>query len=199
MGEERWPGHAVLQVPVPALEGFVRARTRHHDPAYLSPDADHVHAHVTVLGPLPGDGEGVDPETAALVAEAVAAVAPFDYRLTRIATFPDGIIHLVPEPDDGFRALTARLVEAFPQFPPYAGRFGRLADLQPHLTLDLRTDERGDPAERVTEESTRALLDTFLDRPLPLACRAERVDLAWYEQHRCRTLASWQLGGRAQL
>jgi len=182
---------------VPALERFVRARTRHHDPAYLSPDPDHVHAHVTVLGPLlPGDGDRVDAETAALVAKAVAGVAPFDYRLTRIATFPDGIIHLVPEPDAGFRALTERLAAAFPRFPPYAGTFGSLAELQPHLTLDLRADG---PGEVVTEASTRALLDTLLDRPLPLACRAERVDLAWYEQDRCRTLASWPLGGRAQL
>ncbi len=194
VGEQRWAGHAVLQVPVPALERFVRARTRHHDPAYLSPDPEHVHAHVTVLGPLPGDGDGVDAETAALVAKAVAAVAAFDYRLTRIATFPDGIIHLLPEPDDGFRALTARLVEAFPQFPPYAGAFGSLEELQPHLTLDLRAEG---PGEVVTEESTRALLATLLDHPLPLACRAERVDLAWYEQDHCCTLASWPLGGRS--
>nr|WP_253945116.1 2'-5' RNA ligase family protein [Nocardioides sp. zg-DK7169] len=174
------------------MERFVRARTRHHDPAYLSPDPAHVHAHVTVLGPfLPEVGDGVGDDVRARVGAVAAAVAPFDFRLARLATFPNGIIHLVPEPDTGFRELTARLVEAFPQCAPYDGAFGSLEALQPHLTLDLRVSE---PGEVVTEESTRALLDTLLDEPLPLECRADRVDLAWYEQDRCGTLASWRLG-----
>ena len=100
---------------------------------------------------------------AAIVAETPA----FDFTLERIATFPNGIIHLVPEPDAGFRELTRRLAAAFPQCPPYAGQF---ADVRPHLTLDARADT-------VSEESTRALLGDLV----PARCRAERLDLAWYQ------------------
>ncbi len=176
-----WPGHSVLQVPVPALEEFVRARTAHYDPAYLGVGPGHVHAHVTALGPFLEDP---DDEALALVGKIAAALEPFDFVLDTMATFPDGIIHLRPEPDAGFRELTSRLATAFPQCPPYQGRFGSLAQIQPHLTLDLRTSD-------VTEASTRALLGDVL----PASCRAERLDLAWYQPGRCALRHSWPLGG----
>ncbi|WP_127480307.1 2'-5' RNA ligase family protein [Nocardioides pantholopis] len=180
-----WPGHPVLQVPVPPLEPFVRARTAHYDAAYLSAEPCHVHAHVTALGPFLADP---DEEDLALVAKVAASVEPFDFVLDRLATFPDGIIHLAPEPDAPFRELTRRLVEAFPQCPPYGGAFGRVEDVVPHLTLDAASNA---PGAAVTQASTRRLLGDLV----PARCRAERLDLAWYEPHRCRVLASWPLGG----
>lgn len=170
-------GHSVLQVPVPELEPFVQARTAHYDTDYLSDDPMFTHAHVTALGPFLAEP---DEESAATVARIVAETPAFDFTLGSIATFPNGIIHLVPEPDGAFRELTRRLAEAFPQCPPYAGQF---ADLRPHLTLDARSDA-------VTEESTRALLGDLV----PARCRAERLDLARYEPGGCRMLRSWQLG-----
>jgi hypothetical protein len=171
-------GHSVLQVPVPPLEPFVRERTAFHDASYVSDDPAFVHAHVTALGPFLDEVGGDD---AAAVAAIAASVAPFDFVLERIDTFPNGIIHLEPEPDGPFRELTHRLWEAFPQCRPYAGQF---ADVRPHLTLDARTDE-------VTEESTR----TALGGLVPARCRAERLDLAWWEPDGCRVLRSWPLGG----
>lgn len=169
----------MLQVPVPELEPFVRARTAHHDTDYLSDDPTFTHAHVTALGPfLPEPDE----DAVASVARIVDGTPAFDFTLARIATFPNGIIHLVPEPDDAFRGLTQRLAEAFPRCPPYAGRF---ADVRPHLTLDARADA-------VTEESTRALLGDLV----PVRCRAGRLDLAWYQPRGCRVLRSWRLPER---
>lgn len=170
-------GHSVLQVPVPWLEPFVRERTAFHDPTFLSDDPAFGHAHVTALGPFLDEVEEAD---AIVIASVAAAVGPFDFVLDRIATFPNGIIHLVPEPDGPFRELTRLLRDAFPQCPPYDGRF---ADVRPHLTLDARTAE-------TTEASTRAALDGVL----PAHCRAERLDLAWWESGGCRVLRSWPLG-----
>lgn len=171
------PGHSVLQVPVPPLEPWVRARTAHYDEQYVSPDPAFTHAHVTALGPFVAE---LDDATARTVAEVAAQVDPFDYTLARLATFPTGIIHLVPEPADGFSRLTDLLVAAFPKFPPYGGEFPPA----PHLTLDLRHGE-------VTEESTRALLGDLL----PVTARAEWLDLAWYEAGRCHLVRRWPLGG----
>lgn len=171
-------GHTVLQVPVPGLEPFVRARTAHYDTDYLSADPDFTHAHITVLGPFLPE---VDADAAAMVAETVAEVEPFEFRLDRIATFPNGCIHLRPEPDDGFRTLTSRLWAAFPECPPYGGEF---PDSTPHLTLDL-----------VHAGVTQASTDTLLaQHPRPDMYVADRVDLAWYEPGRCGRLAAWPLG-----
>lgn len=176
------PGHSVLLVPVPALEPFVIERHRHYDKAYVSSDPAFVHAHVTALGPfLPP--ERVTEAVVRTVDEIACATAPFDFTLQRVETFPNGIVHLLPEPGDGFRALTTALSQAFPQFPPYGGAF---PDPVPHLTLDALS-------RSVSESSTRRAVGPWV----PVACRAERLDLAWYEPHRCRVLRSWRLGGSA--
>ena len=172
-------GHSVLQLPVPELEPFVRERTGHYDLDYVSADPAFTHAHVTALGPFLTE---IDDEAFATVAAIVADSKAFGFTLERMATFPNGIIHLVPEPDAGFRELTGRLAASFPQCPPYGGRF---ADVRPHLTLDARADA-------VTEESTRSLLADLL----PARCRAERLDLAWYQPGGCRVLRSWALPDR---
>jgi len=173
------PGHSVLLVPVPALEPFVLSRTRHYDESYVSADPAFVHAHVTALGPfLPP--EQVTDEVVRTVDEIACATEQFDFTLERVATFPNGIVHLLPDPGDAFRALTTALSQAFPQWPPYEGAF---PDPVPHLTLDAVSDT-------VSEASTRRAVAPWV----PAACRAARLDLAWYEPHRCRVLRSWRLG-----
>lgn len=162
---------------MPGLDAFVRARTAHYDHDYLSVDPAFTHAHVTVLGPFLADPGPADLATVGTIA---AGVAPFDFTLERIETFPNGIIHLVPEPDGPFRLLTTRLWEAFPQCPPYAGEF---PDVRPHLTLDATSPE-------VTEGSTRAAIATLL----PMRSLANRVDLAWWAPGETRLIRSWPLG-----
>lgn len=172
-------GHSVLQVPVPQLEPFVLSRTRHYDTDYVSADPRFVHAHVTALGPFL-DGVALTDEALDLVGGIASATGPFEFTLESVETFPNGIIHLLPEPAHPFARLTAALWDAFPQCPPYAGAF---ADVVPHLTLDALSDD-------VTEESTRALVSGHV----PARCRADRLDLAWYEPGGCRVLRSWPLG-----
>ena len=164
---------------MPPLEPFVRARTAYYDPAWLSPDAAFGHAHVTALGPFLRP-EAIDPGVLGLVAEIARSTEAFTFRLRSIDTFPNGIIHLVPEPDEPFRALTVALCEAFPSCRPYDGAF---PDVHPHLTLDARS-------ATVSEASTAALLGAVL----PVVGRAERLDLALWQEHGCRVLTSWPLG-----
>lgn len=176
----RTPGHSVLQVPVPPLEAFVRARHAHYDQAYVSGDPAFVHAHITALGPfLPAPS--LTPAALAEVAQIASGTAPFDFTLERIDTFPNGIVHVLPEPAAPFAELTRRLWAAFPQCPPYAGAFD---DVVPHLTLDAVSDD-------VSEASTAR----DVGASLPASCRAEELQLAWYEPGSCRVLHSWPLTG----
>jgi hypothetical protein len=169
--------HSVLQVPVPPLEPFIRARTEHYDPSYLSADPAFTHAHVTVLGPFV---DRLTDDVARRIAAIVAEAEPFDFVLAaHLGRFADGTLHLLPEPDEGFRKLTARMAAEFPEFPPYAGELDPL----PHLTVDRLSDD-------VTVASTLELLGDAL----PASCRAERVDLAWYEPQASHVVASWTLG-----
>jgi len=172
------PGHSVLLVPVPAFEPFVRARWEHYDPAWVSADPAFAHAHVTLLSPFLQPP--LDTRALRRLERVLRRHRAFQFELRRIDTFPNGIVHALPDPDDSFRRLTAELVAAFPQCPPYAGEF---PDAVPHLTLDLANGE-------VTEESVTAAVAGLVPAT---GCRADRVQLAWYAQDGCRILQEWPL------
>ncbi|UUW88986.1 2'-5' RNA ligase family protein [Pimelobacter simplex] len=170
--------HSVLAVPVPALEPYVRSRWEHYDPAWVSRDPAFTHAHITVLAPFLPEPTGADLDR---VAEVVQTTAAFDFRLAEVATFPDGLVHLVPEPAEPFAELTDRLWRAFPQCPPYAGEYGAVV---PHLTLD-----------RVGPGVSVATVERDLAGVLPVTLRADRVELHGYEEMNCRFLLGWSCSG----
>ena len=172
------PGHSVLQLPVPALEAWVRARTAHYDEGFVSADPRFGHAHITALGPFQPDPS---PDTLDVIAGLAAVTPPIPVRLADLAQFPNGIIHLVPDPPGRLRDLTARLVAAFPDWPPYGGEFGH--DVQPHLTVDA-------VGEHVSMDSTRALLAEVV----PVTCVLDRLQLAWWESGNCHVMAEWSVG-----
>ncbi|GAA5116699.1 hypothetical protein GCM10023339_25970 [Alloalcanivorax gelatiniphagus] len=177
----RVTGHSVLQLPVPALEEWVRARTAHYDAGFVSRDPRFGHAHITALGPFAPRPSPADLDTVARLAAETPRVR---VRLADLAQFPSGIIHLVPDPADRLRDLTARLVAAFPAWPPYAGEFG--TDVRPHLTVDAASDT-------VDLASTAALLAGVV----PVEVELDRLQLAWWESGRCHVMHEWPLGGRA--
>jgi hypothetical protein len=171
-------GHTVLLVPVPELEPFVRERTAHYDAAWLSTDPTFVHAHVTLLAPFLA--EPLDATSRARLEGVLGRHRAFSFDLSEVATFPNGIVHLLPDPAGAFRALTDDLVRAFPQCPPYAGQF---PDPTPHLTLDL-------VHAGVTEAGVRAAVRPWVPA---LGCVADRVQLTRYVAGGCRVLEEWAL------
>lgn len=177
-------GHSVLAVPVPALDDWVRERTRGHDPAWVSTDPGFVHAHVTVLAPWLPAPTGRDLDR---VAGLLAQVPAFDAELAELAVFPDEMVHLRPEPADAFSALTSLVAEAYPQCPPYEGRYDEVV---PHLSLD----QVG--AAHRSGRVTRAQVAVDVAPLLPARARVDRVDLQWWEAGRCRRLHSWALPDR---
>lgn len=170
-------GHSVIAVPVPALDEVVRERTARYDASFVSADPAFVHAHVTLLGPWLDDPTDDD---LAAVAGVLADEPPFAFELDEVAEFPDGTLHLVPEPAGPFARLTARLAALFPQTPPYAGRYPAPV---PHLTLE----------HRATGASVAGLRDELGDR-LPVRARADRVDLQWWANDDCHVRHRWGLG-----
>jgi hypothetical protein len=175
----RWPGHSVIVVAVPPLEDLVRRRTRVYDDAYLSADPTFAHAHVTLLGPFV-DAAGLTAPVVSTVGQVLRRQDPFPACFLEVARFPDGMIHLLPVDEEPFRRLTAELADAFPDHPPYGGRH---VDPRPHVTLD-----RAGPA--VDVETVRG----WVADVVPVYVEVRTAQLSWYEQHGCRTLATWPLG-----
>jgi 2'-5' RNA ligase len=99
-------------------------------------------AHITVLYPfLPPERltqlilEGVH--------SALAEVQPFDFRLATVGRFP-GVVYLAPECSDPFVDLVAKIVQQFPEYPPYGGKFQSVI---PHLTVSDCGELQADTVE----------------------------------------------------
>jgi len=166
----------VLAVPVPLLDDYVRARTAHYDAAYLAADPRFGQAHITLLAPWV---RTPTPAQLARLEDLLASQTAISYRLTRVATFPNGIIHTPVEPAAPFRALTHVIWDRFPAHPPYQGQF---TDPVPHVTLDA-----------VSTTIDQARVRDMLTDHLPVHGRAEVVQLQWWQAGHCHVQHSWSL------
>jgi 2'-5' RNA ligase len=113
--------------------------------------------HVTFIFPFADSAEADD------LLEPLGTVfggfAPFEIALRQTGRFP-GLLYLRPEPAAAFVAITEALVNAFPDFPPYAGEF---AQIVPHITVAQGDDE------------VLAATERELEAHLPVKSRVERA------------------------
>ncbi|HEY3724594.1 MAG TPA: 2'-5' RNA ligase family protein [Acidimicrobiia bacterium] len=144
-----------LLVPVAAAEPLVRRHRLALDP--VAPLG--VPAHITVLYPfVPPDD--VDQPVCDAIADVLAVFSPFDFSLTHVEKFADGVVYLAPEPADPFVAITNALAAHWPDHPPYHGAF---TSVIPHLSVAM-----------ITNGSLEAL-EAELNGGLPLRTRADAV------------------------
>ena len=120
-------GETALVVVADAAEPAVaRWRSRYDGSAAVG-----VPAHVTLLYPFLPLGE-VTARVVDRLAGIVAAEPAFEVTFARVGRFSDSVLWLDPEPAEPFRRLTFAVWEAWPQTPPYGGRF---EEVTPHLTI----------------------------------------------------------------
>jgi hypothetical protein len=64
--------------------------------------------------------------------QGIADTVPcFNYRMAETRRFPVAL-YLAPDPDESFAALTDGVFRAFPDFPPFEGKFETVV---PHITV----------------------------------------------------------------
>ena len=125
--------------------------------------------HVTILFPFMPVAR-LRPGVRQALAEVAAGVDPFEVRFARVGRFP-GAIYLVPEPSAPFAALTAAIVDCFPDYPPYEGAFDEVV---PHLTL---VESPTAPLDRIAGAAARHLP---FDRPVTaIEVLVEETDGRW--------------------
>jgi 2'-5' RNA ligase len=122
-----------------------------------------VPAHVTLLYPFVAPID-ITEDLIAKVAETISGFGAFEYQLDEVRWFDDAVVWLAPAPASPFTALTAMLLEAFPQFPRYGGAFGD--DVVPHVTIGQRA------AYARLQEAARVIADS-----LPIRARARDLAL----------------------
>jgi 2'-5' RNA ligase superfamily len=168
---------SALIVEVPAAEPVVgRHRSELDANARLG-----IPAHITVLAPfMPTSRLGA--EERARLGSLLSAVQAFDFELDRTDWFGTTVLWLAPQDPAPFRRLTDAVFAAFPDFPPFEGRFD---DVVPHLTVGF---------ESPVEALRRAERD--ITSSLPVLGRADAVTLMHELSPggRWEALASFPLG-----
>jgi 2'-5' RNA ligase len=172
------PAESALVILAPQAEPIVKAYRDRWDPAA----AQGLPAHVTVIYPF-HPPPALAPPVSARLAQLFAEHSPFDYELFELRRFP-GVLYLAPRPEAPFRALTLHVATAFPEFPPYGGRFD---DVVPHLTV-------AETAEPARLEEIAADFHAVCGHRLPLRLRAEAVVLLDNEQGAWRVRSTFRLG-----
>jgi len=172
----RKPTESALLVPAPGAESLVEGWRSLYDPSA----AWGIPAHVKLLHPFIPP-EQIDDALLVSLGELFAHVDAFDVTYGGVAHFP-GVLYLAPTPDAPFRALTSRLVESFPGYPPYGGAY---EDVIPHLTVvDVRARLDLALMKRAHDE---------LSRSVPVPCRAAEAWLMVGDRRRWRPHTKFEL------
>ena len=111
---------------VPEAERYIARYRQRYDPSARR----NVPAHVTVLYPFMSP-QDIDAEVLERLARIARGVPCFEYRLAETRRFPVAL-YLAPQPDDSFAALTDAVHRAYPDFPPFEGKFDTVV---PHVTV----------------------------------------------------------------
>ncbi len=111
---------------VPEAERYIGRYRERFDP----PARRNVPAHVTILYPFMPPAS-VDAGVLTELAAIAGTVPCFEYRLAETRRFPVSL-YLAPQPGDSFAALTAAVFRAFPDYPPFEGKFTTVV---PHVTV----------------------------------------------------------------
>lgn len=132
--------HSGLIIEVPEAEPAVR----HHRERLDASAPLGIPAHITVLFPFMPP-ETIDAAALTKLRELFAEVSRFPFQLDHTDWFGDEVLWLATRNPGPFCALTQRVFQAYPAFPPFEGQFD---DVVPHLTIghghplnDLRTAE----------------------------------------------------------
>lgn len=152
-----WPTSLLVAAPAlkqgaPARLGSLLRRVRRGGPAFFP--------HLTLLYPFTSRA-GLTPEDVLTLERLVSSVPTFSTALSTFGSFEDvDVLYLKPEPDEPFRVLMTLISQAFPDFPPYEGKYDTVV---PHVTVCT-----GSRSPRLVDD---------LSRRLPLPWKVDEVHL----------------------
>jgi len=120
------PAESALIALIPEADVLVDGFRSRYDPSA----AKGVPAHVTILYPFKPPSQ-LTSDVLQRLADLFGNSPCFDVSFAEMKRFP-GSLYLAPTPDEPFRELTQRVVQRFPENPPYGGAF---SEIVPHLTI----------------------------------------------------------------
>jgi 2'-5' RNA ligase len=146
------------------------------------PSADKgIAAHITINYPFIVSESDVR-TTADRLSSVLSVFRAFYITLTELRRWPT-LLYLKPEPVHVFQAMIAAVWKAFPQSPPYAGKY---SEVVPHLTL-IESTASGEI------ENIEPKLRLKLEGILPIKARVEELDWIAKVDEEWRTVAKIKL------
>lgn len=168
-----------LVIIIPEAESRLGAFRRAHDRAAGTGSL----AHITLLYPFLRQKD-LNAQVDATLAALFTQFEAFSFRLQETGRFR-GVLHLLPDPQCPFIDMTRAIWQAFPDHPPYEGRFSRIT---PHLQLAQGDDE-------AQLDQLAAEFHARFGPHLPIHGHAEAVQLIDEQDGRWHIRRSFPLAG----
>lgn len=154
---------STLLIPVLSAEPLIKNLRSKYD----SNSHHGVPPHITILYPFKNPDE-INAQDLTQLKKIFSERSVFSFVLNRINTFPEVVVYLEPSEREKFINLTEEIIQAFPKYRPYEGKFGKI---NPHLTLGRELGERFSEAlDDIRKE---------IEMKLPIPARAQE---AWLMQ-----------------
>lgn len=130
-------------------------------------------SHVTIVTPwlLPSD---IDDAALERLEGCAGSAGPFEFELSSLQTFPQGVLFLAVKPRQPFVALINAVCGTFPDYPPYGGEFSP-DDVIPHVSVAV--------ADGYPDGPTAADLEVFdqasaaIGESLPIRATARELQI----------------------
>jgi len=123
---------SVILIPVPNADPVINEWRKKYDSALKG-----IPAHITLLYPFKPPNK-IETEDIKVLKDFFKKIEHFEFQLCQPNSFPT-VLFLEPHPKEIFVNLTKQLVQIFPDYLPYEGKF---SSVNPHATIANLSDEK---------------------------------------------------------
>ena len=150
---------SVILIPVPSADPIVGEWRKKYDDVALHG----IPSHITLLFPFKESSE-IDEEIIQKLDNIFSSVKQFSFILGKINTFPS-VVFLEPNPREKFITLTEKIVDIFPENPPWEEKY---SSINPHATIANISDSK-------KIDSLKFKIEAGISKKLPIQCIAKEA------------------------
>jgi len=166
---------SVILIPTPLADPVIGEWRRKYDQVVLHG----IPSHITLLFPFKEPSK-INDEVIQKLNKIFSNVKQFSFILGKINTFPS-VVFLEPNPREKFITLTEKIVDIFPENPPWEGKY---PSINPHTTIANISDSK-------KIDSLKFEIEAGISKKLPIQCMAEEAWLMiedekgeWHPRHK---------------
>jgi len=151
--------HSVILIPTPLADPVIGTWRKQYDRVALHG----IPSHITLLFPFKEPSK-IPQKVIRKLKVLFSNIKQFSFSLEKVNTFPN-VVFLEPNSREKFIVLTEKIVDMFPENPPWEGKF---PSIHPHATIANIGDSK-------ITDSLKVKIEADISNKLPIHCIAKEA------------------------